>query len=144
MADRPAQATNGGNRRLDSAAAPDEVFARPVSKGAGDQCSAGEAIMAAVDGTYETVVKSPLGDQKSTLVVNSNGNSWTGTNSGAMGSVDITDGTVDGNTIKWTMQMTVPMPMTLTCEATVDGDAITGSIGAGAFGSFPMSGTRVG
>lgn len=98
--------------------------------------------MADVDGTWETTVKSPLGDQKSTIVVTSNGNSWTGTSTGAMGTTEITDGTVDGNTLKWTMQMTVPMPMTLTCEATVDGDAITGSIGAGAFGSFPMSGSR--
>jgi len=100
--------------------------------------------MAAVDGTWETVTKSPLGDQKSTIVVKSDGDTWTGTSTGAMGSTEITDGTISGNTIKWTMQMTVPMPMTLTCEATVDGDAITGSIGAGAFGSFPMSGTRVG
>ncbi|MBX9880734.1 MAG: hypothetical protein K2X73_02045 [Sphingomonas sp.] len=100
--------------------------------------------MAAVDGTWETVTKSPLGDQKSTIVVQSNGDTWTGTSTGAMGSTQITDGTISGNTIKWTMQMTVPMPMTLTCEATVDGDTITGSIGAGAFGSFPLSGNRVG
>ena len=98
--------------------------------------------MAAVDGTYETVVKSPLGDQKSTLTVKSDGDSFTGSNSGAMGSVDITDGKVDGNTLTWTMKMTVPMPMSLDCTATVDGDTITGSVGAGAFGSFPMSGTR--
>ncbi|MFC3579817.1 hypothetical protein [Sphingomonas hylomeconis] len=99
--------------------------------------------MADVDGTYETIVKSPLGDQKSTLTVKSDGATFTGTNAGAMGSVDITDGTVDGNTIAWKMNMTVPMPMTLDCTATIDGDTITGSVGAGAFGSFPMSGTRV-
>ncbi|MBY0284765.1 MAG: hypothetical protein K2W81_12490 [Sphingomonas sp.] len=99
--------------------------------------------MSAVDGTWETVVKSPLGDQKSTITVKSDGNSWTGTSSGQMGSVEITDGTLDGNTLNWTMAMTVPMPMTLTCSATVDGDTITGSIGAGAFGSFPMTGSRV-
>lgn len=100
--------------------------------------------MSAVDGTWETVVKSPLGDQKSTIVVKSDGNSWTGTSTGQMGTTEITDGTLEGNTLKWTMAMTVPMPMTLTCSATVDGDTITGSIGAGAFGSFPMSGSRVG
>ncbi|MEN2786812.1 hypothetical protein ACFOKI_09220 [Sphingomonas qilianensis] len=99
--------------------------------------------MADVDGTYETIVKSPLGDQKSTLTVKSDGTTFTGSNAGAMGSVDITDGTVDGNTIAWKMNMTVPMPMTLDCTATIDGDTITGSVGAGAFGSFPMSGTRV-
>ena len=96
----------------------------------------------AVDGTYETVVKSPMGDQKATLTVKTDGNSWTGTQSGAMGTTEITDGTVDGNTIKWSANITVPMPMTLTSEATIDGDTITGTVTAGAFGSFPLTGTR--
>lgn len=96
----------------------------------------------AVDGVYETVVKSPMGDQKATLTVKSDGGSWTGTQVGAMGTAEITDGVVDGNTIKWSMNITVPMPMTLDCTATADGDSITGTVGAGAFGAFPMSGTR--
>jgi hypothetical protein len=41
------------------------------------------------------------------------------------------------------MAMTVPMPMTLEGTATVDGDTITGSVKAGAFGTFPMTGTRI-
>jgi hypothetical protein len=98
----------------------------------------------AVDGTYETVVKSPMGDQKATLTVTSNGDTWTGTQSGAMGTTEITDGKVDGNKLSWSVSITVPMPMTLTNEATVDGDAITGTVTAGAFGSFPLTGTRVG
>ena len=97
----------------------------------------------AVDGTYDTVVKSPMGDQKATLTVASNGDTWTGTQAGAMGSIEITDGKVEGNTLKWSSNITVPMPMTLTNEATVDGDSITGTVTAGAFGSFPLTGTRV-
>ncbi len=97
----------------------------------------------AVDGTYEALVKSPMGDQKITLTVKSDGATWTGTQAGAMGSTEVTDGTVDGNTLKWTSSITVPMPMTLTNEATVDGDTITGTVTAGAFGSFPLNGTRV-
>jgi len=95
----------------------------------------------AVDGTYDCVVKSPLGDQKTTLTVKSEGSTFTGTNAGAMGSTDVS-GTVEGNTISWQQQMTVPMPMTLDCQATIEGDTVTGTVGAGAFGSFPMSGTR--
>ena len=97
--------------------------------------------MAGVDGTYEVTVKSPLGDQKSTLTVKSDGSGFTGTNAGAMGSNDIS-GEVNGNTISWKQQMTVPMPMTLDMTATIDGDAVSGTVGAGAFGSFPMTGTR--
>lgn len=98
--------------------------------------------MAGIDGTWDSTVKSPLGDQKMTLTVKTDGGTFTGTNSGAMGSTDI-NGTVDGDTIHWSMNITVPMPMTLDCTATADGDALTGSVGAGAFGSFPLTGTRV-
>ncbi len=98
--------------------------------------------MAGVDGTYDVVVKSPLGDQKSTLTVKSDGATFTGTNAGAMGSNDIS-GDVNGNTLSWKQQMTVPMPMTLDMSVTVDGDAVSGTVGAGAFGSFPLAGTRV-
>ena len=96
-----------------------------------------------VAGSYDCVVKSPLGDQKSTMTVTVDGDTWTGTNSGATGSLDVYDGKVDGNTLTWKMDMKVPMPMTLEGTATVDGDAITGSVKAGMFGSMPMSGTRV-
>ena len=95
-----------------------------------------------VEGTWNTTVKSPMGDQKGTLTVNRDGDSWTGSMAGGMGSMDIKDGTVDGNTLHWTMDMTVPMPMKLTCEATVDGDNLTGKVNAGAFGDMPLSGTR--
>ncbi len=99
--------------------------------------------MANVDGSWDCVVKSPLGDQKMTLVVNSEGATWSGTVSGAMGSSDLS-GEASGDTISWKQQMTVPMPMTLDCKATATGDTMTGTVGAGAFGSFPLSGTRTG
>ena len=95
----------------------------------------------AVDGTYNCTVKSPLGDQNLTLTVKSEGATFTGTASGAMGSSDVS-GTVNGDTIAWKQSVSVPMPMTLDCEATVDGDTVSGSVAAGAFGSFPLSGSR--
>ncbi|QDX26535.1 hypothetical protein FPZ54_11205 [Sphingomonas suaedae] len=98
--------------------------------------------MANVDGNWDTVTHSPMGDQKATLTVNSAGDSFTGTYAGAMGSTEIKDGKVDGDKLSWSLDITVPMPMTLTCEATVNGDAINGTVTAGAFGSFPMEGTR--
>ncbi|WP_375397225.1 hypothetical protein [uncultured Sphingomonas sp.] len=99
--------------------------------------------MPGIDGTYDTVTKTPLGDQKAVLTVKSKVGGWTGSQSGAMGSVDIPDGSVDGNIIKWAIRVTTPMPMTLSCEATVDVDTITGTVTAGVLGSFPMTGTRV-
>ena len=96
-----------------------------------------------VAGTYSTTVKSPMGDQSGTLTVVDGGDgTFTGSMAGAMGSMDVQDGKIDGNTLTWKMQMVVPMPMTLDCTATVDGDALTGSVNAGAFGAMPLSGTR--
>ena len=97
-----------------------------------------------VAGTYECVTKTPMGDQKSDVTIVVDGDTFTGTNVGAMGSMDLEDGKVEGNKLTWSMKMTVPMPMTLEGEATVDGDALTGSINAGAFGAMPMTGTRAG
>ena len=95
-----------------------------------------------VAGTYECVTKTPMGDQKSDVTINVDGDSFTGTNAGAMGAMDMENGKVDGNKLTWSMKMTVPMPMTLEGEATVDGDTLTGSVKAGAFGTFPLNGTR--
>ncbi|MGN6358593.1 MAG: hypothetical protein ACTHLU_14095 [Novosphingobium sp.] len=95
-----------------------------------------------VAGTYDIVTKSPMGDQKGQFTVNVDGDTFTGTVTSPMGSMDVTDGKVDGNKLTWKMDMKVPMPMTLEGEATVDGDAISGQVKAGAFGSMAMSGTR--
>ena len=97
--------------------------------------------MANVDGTWACTVKSPLGDQKLTLTVVTAGETFTGTASGAMGSSDVS-GEVAGDTISWKQHVSVPMSMTLDCQATAEGDALTGTVGAGAFGSFPLSGVR--
>lgn len=97
-----------------------------------------------VAGTYECVTKTPMGDQKSDVTIVVDGDTFSGTNAGAMGSMEMENGKVDGNTLTWSMKMTVPMPMTLDGEATVDGDTITGSVKAGAFGTFPLNGTRKG
>ena len=98
-----------------------------------------------VAGTYDTVVKSPMGDQKGTFTVvpGDDGNTF-GSMAGGMGSMDVKDGTIDGDTLKWKMDMTVPMPMELNCEATVNGDQMTGKVNAGAFGDMPLTGERQG
>ena len=95
-----------------------------------------------VAGSYDCITKSPMGDQKSVFTVDVDGDSFTGQNAGAMGSLDVVDGKVDGNTLTWKMDMKVPMPMTLNCTATVDGDSFSGTIDTGAFGKMAMNGTR--
>ncbi|MFI8666533.1 hypothetical protein ACIGGE_08875 [Qipengyuania sp. NPDC077410] len=99
-----------------------------------------------VAGTYDTVVKSPMGEQKGTFTVvpGDDGNTFTGSMAGGMGSMDVKDGKIDGDALTWAMDMTVPMPMTLNCTANVNGDQLTGTVNAGAFGDMPLTGQRQG
>ncbi|MDR7155110.1 hypothetical protein J2W40_001932 [Sphingobium xenophagum] len=98
--------------------------------------------MATVDGAYDCVAKTPMGDQNGVFTVISRGDRFNGTFAGMMGSLDVVDGKVAGDTLTWKMEMTMPMPMTLECEATVSGDAITGTMQLGAFGASAFTGTR--
>jgi hypothetical protein len=98
--------------------------------------------MANVDGNWNCTVESPMGDQSFTLTVNSAGDSFSGEAKGEIGRREITDGTVNGDTIGWTMAVSKPMPITLTCRATIEGDTLEGKVKAGVFGSFPITGTR--
>ena len=96
-----------------------------------------------VAGTYDCITKTPMGDQKGVFtVVPGDGNSFTGSIAGDMGTMEVKDGTIDGNTLTWKMDMTVPMPMELEGEASVDGGQLTGSVKAGAFGSMQLTGQR--
>ena len=95
-----------------------------------------------IDGTYECVTKSPMGDQKSDFTIVTDGDTFTGTNAGATGSMEVEEGKVDGNHITWVMNMTVPMPMKLEGDATITDGTLAGSVKAGAFGEMAMTGTK--
>jgi hypothetical protein len=97
----------------------------------------------AVDGKWEIVINSPMGAQKATLDLATDGNALTGTQQAAQGSGPLENGKVDGNALTWSAKITSPMPLTLDFNGTVDGDKLSGSVKAGAFGSFPFSGSRV-
>ena len=99
--------------------------------------------MAEVDGKWNCTVESPMGAQEFVLTVVSAGDSFSGSAEGGIGRRDIDDGTFDGDTLSWTMHVSKPMPVTLTCKATITGDTLDGKVKAGIFGSFPISGTRV-
>lgn len=97
-----------------------------------------------VSGTWNITVKTPMGDQSGTFTVYTSGATFAGTLTGGLGSMDTSNGTVSGNTLRWQMALKMPMPMTLDCEATVDGDTMTGKVSAGVFGTMTLTGTRAG
>jgi hypothetical protein len=97
----------------------------------------------AVDGKWEIVINSPMGAQKATLDLAASGATLTGTQQAAQGSGPLENGKVDGNNVSWSAKISSPMPLTLDFTGTVDGDKLSGSVKAGAFGSFPFTGSRV-
>jgi hypothetical protein len=96
----------------------------------------------AIDGKWEITINSPMGAQKAKLELAANGGDLTGTQHAQGSSQPVANGKVDGNNVSWSANITSPMPMTLEFNGSVDGDAIKGSVKAGAFGSFPFSGAR--
>ncbi|WP_116092229.1 hypothetical protein [Sphingomonas crusticola] len=99
--------------------------------------------MAEVDGKWNCTVESPMGAQEFLLTVVSAGDSFSGSAEGEIGRKEIDDGLVDGDTLSWTMHVSKPMPVTLSCKATITGDTLDGKVKAGIFGSFPITGARV-
>ncbi|MGE4431190.1 MAG: acyl-CoA dehydrogenase family protein [Sphingobium sp.] len=115
--------------------------AAPAAASTGGGAGA-EAGAARVDGAWNVVITSPLGAQKSVLTVRCEGDSFAGTFEGEMGDLPIEQARVEGDTLRWSMKMTVPIPITLDCVATISGDVIEGSAAAGTIGSFPLTGVR--
>ena len=94
------------------------------------------------DGTWNVTLNTPMGAQAGTLELATDGNTLTGTMSGPQGSMELENGTADGDSLSWTVNMTQPMPITIEATANVDGDEISGEAKLGAFGTATFSGSR--
>ena len=95
-----------------------------------------------VDGNWTITVDSPMGKQESSLSLKSDGGALTGVQSAQGQTADIKNGKVDGDAVSWSNDITNPFPITLEFTGTVSGDALTGQVKAGAFGTFPFQGRR--
>lgn len=98
--------------------------------------------MAAIDGDWNITVNSPMGKQESKMSLQANGSELTGTASAQGQSQPISNGKIDGDNVSWSASITTPFPMTLEFSGTLSGDSMSGNVKAGAFGSFPWTGTK--
>lgn len=88
-------------------------------------------------------MQSPRGPQDATLTLAASGGALSGSWGGQMGSSAISDGTVDGDSAKWTVKLSTPMgEIALGFDGKVAGDKIEGTVQFGAFGSGTFSGSR--
>jgi hypothetical protein len=95
-----------------------------------------------VDGNWQIAMETPLGTRHASLTLATSGGMLTGKMSGEAGATDIEDGTVSGNQIAFKVDITSPMELTLEFSATVDGNALSGTVKLGMYGNAPLSGTR--
>ena len=93
------------------------------------------------DGNWKITINTPMGAQTVNANIKTSGDTFTGTTQGQMGTQEVS-GKVSGDTLTWSTDITNPMPMKLEFEAKVDGDKMSGSVKAGAFGSSPLTGER--
>jgi len=96
----------------------------------------------AVDGNWNIVMSTPMGDRNTTLSLTNTGGTLTGRQDAEGDSAEIFDGRASGDDVTWKVSITNPMPLTLEFTGKVTGDSIAGEMGIGPMGSFPFKGTR--
>lgn len=85
-----------------------------------------------VDGNWEMSMQGRQGPQTSTLTIKTDGNKLSGSIKGQRGETPISDGTVDGNKISFTVTRQTPNgEFKQTYTGTVDGDNIKGTVQMG-------------
>jgi hypothetical protein len=95
------------------------------------------------DGRWSLTLATGLGRQAMTLSLSSAGAALAGTFESMMGSGDIEDGALDGDRLTWKAPLSVPTSSVFTFVATIDGDAITGTVDNGGRGTTRFTGTRI-
>lgn len=102
------------------------------------------ATEAAIDSSWNLVLKAPNGEQNSILTLKSEGDQLVGTISNdSFGTQPIEAGKFDGETLTWKSKITKPMKLTLTYTATLDeNNNIKGTANA-MVAKIPFTGTPV-
>jgi hypothetical protein len=83
-----------------------------------------------------------VGKQTFTAVLTREEETLLGTVTNSTGTHTVTEGTVKGDQVSWVLR-NAAMGMDLAFTGTVVGDDVTGHVKAGAFGRFPVTGTRL-
>ena len=91
---------------------------------------------------WTLVMQTPMGPQEMTAHLVRDGAALTGRIDSQMGSEPIKDGKAAGDSLRWTLQVSKPMPVKLTFDVTASGESMTGSAKLGMFGTAALEGRR--
>lgn len=95
-----------------------------------------------VEGTWNIVMKTPMGDRDASVTLNPDGDALTGQMSSDGNTIDIENGKVENGRASWDASVTTPMPITLSFDVAADGDTMEGTVKLGMFGNSNVTGTR--
>lgn len=96
-----------------------------------------------IDGNWSVSMSTPMGEQDAIVAFKSEGTTLSGKIESALANQEFSDGTTDGNTGEFSIDITKPMPVTLKFSILADGDNLSGEVSLGMFGSAPVTGTRI-
>ncbi len=92
-----------------------------------------------VAGTWNLTVKGPTGPMGSTLELKEVDGALVGTQSGQGHTTEISECTVEGDSISWVNHTTKPMKMKLEFRGTLNGSTMSGKVKVGMIGSYPFT-----
>lgn len=96
-----------------------------------------------IEGSWDCVVDTPVGVQKSVVTFKRNGTAITGQGSSGAGDVtDLRDVSVEGDKVSWSVSVQKPMKLDVKVSVTVAGNAATGKAKLGLFGSAKVNMTK--
>ena len=97
----------------------------------------------AVDGSYNVEMNSPMGTRTGSLILNTDGNSLTGTVYDEQGEHTLEDGKVAGDEFSFNLPVSTPMgEIKLSFKGSLSGDTVSGDVQIGDFGSYTFKGSR--
>lgn len=92
-------------------------------------------------GTYNITINTPMGKQEGKLTLTEDGGALSGTMEQGGDSVEVKNGSVSGDSATWDVDVSKPMPLTLSFDGKKDGDNLSGSVKLGAFGQSTFEAT---
>ena len=98
-----------------------------------------------VTGTWDLTLITQMGDMSATITLEQTGSEVTGEFKSEMGTADITDGTISGSDIEFSVTLPImDQPRELAFIGTVEEDTMEGSLDLGAMGTAEWKATRPG
>ena len=94
------------------------------------------------DGTWNLTIATPMGDQHAQLDLKVEAGKLSGTAAQGGASAPLIDPELDGERIRWSQDITKPMPMTIKFDLTREGDLLQGTAKAGFFLTAKVTGVR--